>query len=736
MNSRAVAASLVLLGPASGLAQSQQLDPDTAIRLPELRVQASRLAAGGIPVSRAPFAVQIISGEELAGARPLTLADALARLPGVTAADVTGSDAQPTLTLRGYSVSPVMGVPQGVGVFVDGVRVNEPDASQVHFDLIPLADVERVEVLRGPTGPFGKNSLGGAVNLTTRRGGSRPGTGAELAAGSFGRAGVRAYTGGERGRFDYYASGRYLRSDGWRDGAFTRLATAFAKVGWRGGGTDLWLSYTLASDSILQAGGIPASWLAHPDSVPVRWRGGDPRTINFTAGDYFAPRLHFLNAHLSRELGRGLRLGANAFVRRTRIAQFNANFTEPDTRIATRTRTVGVVVQLAYERRGLTLLGGGELSASDVEIRIFEHPNESFPDLPHSGSRTEDVGTREDDRAAYLQARLAATARLALTASLRHDHVRLPFRDFLEPENGGNNVFRQLTGSIAADYALGADLVLFAGYGRGFRAPVLLELACADPEDPCPLPYELGADPPLAPVTTDTWQAGVRWVTGSVSLELVAYWAEVYDDIFSVQPAGARVGYFQNLDRTRRQGVELSGVVRPSTALELRSGVALTRATFQTTATLSAPFLEAEGDGEVPEPRAVSVREPPTVRPGDGFPMVPGLTAHLGASWSRGPWQAEASFHYVGAQWLPGNEDNAHPGARLTPYALVEASASRRLGPVKVQAFVRNLLDVRYETFGVLALNRLNDADAPRVEPFLTPGLPRQIEVSLVYSTR
>src|SRR5256886_17154565 len=74
------------------------------------------------------------------------------------------------VSLRGFQVSPVIGLPQGVTVYVDGVRANEPDAHEVNFDLLPLEDVERVEVVYGPSVLLGRNALGAAVNLVTRRG--------------------------------------------------------------------------------------------------------------------------------------------------------------------------------------------------------------------------------------------------------------------------------------------------------------------------------------------------------------------------------------------------------------------------------------------------------------------------------------------------------------------------------------------------------------------------------------
>ncbi|WP_348240818.1 TonB-dependent receptor plug domain-containing protein, partial [Salmonella enterica] len=74
-----------------------------------------------------------------------------------------------TLVMRGFTASPVVGLSQGVSVFLDGVPVNEADAGQVNFDLLPIEHIERVEVLNGTASLLGPYSLGGAVNLMTRQ---------------------------------------------------------------------------------------------------------------------------------------------------------------------------------------------------------------------------------------------------------------------------------------------------------------------------------------------------------------------------------------------------------------------------------------------------------------------------------------------------------------------------------------------------------------------------------------
>src|SRR6185312_9570802 len=104
----------------------------------------------------------------------------LARLPGASLFDDQGSRLQPELDLRGFIASPVIGQPQSVSVFLDGVRINEPDAQEVNFDLIPMDAISHAELVRGPSAIFGKNSLAGSLLLFTDRGDAGPLTSAQV----------------------------------------------------------------------------------------------------------------------------------------------------------------------------------------------------------------------------------------------------------------------------------------------------------------------------------------------------------------------------------------------------------------------------------------------------------------------------------------------------------------------------------------------------------------------------
>ena len=182
--------------------------PEEVLHLPEIKVVApARLPALSLPLSEVPATVQVITGEELRQSGGLNLQESLTRLPGVTLNDEQGNAVQPGISLRGFQGTSVTGVPQGISVFLDGVRLNEPTVEEINFDLIPIDDIERIELVRGPSAVFGRNTLGGSLNITTLRGAARREIVPELAGGSFGSQQYRLHLSGTEGYIDYYFSG-------------------------------------------------------------------------------------------------------------------------------------------------------------------------------------------------------------------------------------------------------------------------------------------------------------------------------------------------------------------------------------------------------------------------------------------------------------------------------------------------------------------------------------------------
>jgi len=728
----------LVLGASSPLAAQDRPPPvsaDSVLAVPELTVEVVRLRTGSVPIADVPFPVQIIAGSDVQGATGSSLANALSGSAGVNLTNQTGSPSQADIRLRGFALSPVVGVPQGVSVFVDGVRVNEADASQVHLSLIPAGAVERIELIRGPVGAFGRNSLAGALNIVTLRGTERS-VELELEGGSFGssRGSVRASE--SVGSFDGLVLGSYNRSSGWRQLSSTEERTLFAKVGGRGERTDGWLSYSFASHSLEGPGPLPESWL-DGGALPPNITGppADRRKLQYTggSGDSFVPRLHFLSGRVERRLQEDWTLQVSSFGRLADFRQSNDNITEPDALGLTDIRTVGSAAQVSFEPNArLTATVGTEWTRNDVEIVIRELPNQAFPlILP---ATTEHLETDENNVGAFGEVWWKARPTVAVYGSARFDYVSLPVRDLLDPSGSGRNTFGQLSGGVGVSKRLDQAWNAFTSYGRGFRVPVILEVMCADPDDPCQLPFELGPDPPLKPVTSDTWQAGLRMANNRGRAEVAAFWSEVRDDIFNVTDLVTPTrGFFTNLDKTRRVGVEASLELIPLVSLpslSVRTAMGWTRATFESEAVLSAPFLNGDdGAGEAGGSNAGDAPSAPQVEPGDRFPMVPNLTASVGLRYDVNESVFELSGAWVGGQFLVGDEGNAAVAGKLDGYTLLDASVERSFGDVRLYLRVSNLLNTDYRSFGILSENVRGPTGG--VERFLTPGHPRQLMVGM-----
>ena len=733
---RGIAAGLIgsLLGVLTPLAAQNppaSAPADSVLALPELRVEVVRLRTGSVPVADVPFPVQIISASAVQGPSGASVANALTGAAGVNLTNQTGSPSQADIRLRGFALSPIVGVPQGVSVFVDGVRVNEADASQVHLSLVPGAAIERIELIRGSVGAFGRNSLAGALNIVTQRGTGRS-VEMEVEGGSFGLLRGFASASETLGSFDGLVMGSYDRSDGWRQLSRTEERNVFAKVGGSGERTDGWLSYSFSSHSLQGPGPLPESWLdGGPLPPDITDPPDDPRELQYTggSGDSFVPRLHFLSGRVERRIDDGWTLQAGAYGRLADFRQSNDNITEPNALGLTDIRTWGSSAQISYEPTdGLMATTGVEWTRNDVEIEIRELTNAAFPSIVPA--TTEHLETDEDNVGAFGEVWWRARPTLSLYGSARFDYVKLPVRDLLDPSGSGKNEFAQWSGGLGANKRLGGAWNAFASYGRAFRAPVILEVMCADPADPCQLPFELGPDPPLKPVTTDTWQAGFRMVKDRAQAEISAYLSEVHDDIFNITDLDTPTrGFFTNLDRTRRTGVEASLALIPLSSvppLSFHTLLGWTRATFESDAILSAPFLDGDGGGGG---TIGGGRTAPVVEPGDRFPMVPTFTASVGVRYATSAGTIELNAGWVGEQFLVGDEGNEATAGKLDGYTVLDAGVERSVGNVLIYLRASNLFDNDYRTFGILSENVRGPNT--EVEPFFTPGHPRQLTAGM-----
>ena len=214
-------------------------------------VAITPLPGAGIPRDRVAGAVSLIDGDELADRGAASMADALnERLGAVSLEGTTTNLFQPTLRFRGFTASPLLGLPQGIAVYQNGVRINEPFGDTVQFDLMPQFALDRVQLSAGSDPTYGLNALGGALALGLKNGFDNSGFRGELSGGAFGRLSTTAEYGAGSGPWAFYAGATHFREDGWRVASPSEVTQAFADVGYRDAGVDAGISFTYADTSL------------------------------------------------------------------------------------------------------------------------------------------------------------------------------------------------------------------------------------------------------------------------------------------------------------------------------------------------------------------------------------------------------------------------------------------------------------------------------------------------------
>ncbi|MFD1123297.1 TonB-dependent receptor domain-containing protein [Methylophilus flavus] len=238
---------------------------DKTVALDKVEVRAKRfyevgpLPGLGLTKEEIPGNVQSISAQEIKEAHSLSLTDLMNRkLQSVTVNDYQGNPFQMDVQYRGFTAGPQIGTPQGLSVFLDGIRVNEPFGDVVNWDMIPMNALAGVDVFPGSNPIFGLNTLGGAFSMKTKDGFNNAGMDADVLTGSFGRKQLQAEAGWNNGTIGLFAAGNFFLEDGWRKNSPSKVNQLFTKASFRGEKIDLNFSTLLVGNDLTGNGLIPS----------------------------------------------------------------------------------------------------------------------------------------------------------------------------------------------------------------------------------------------------------------------------------------------------------------------------------------------------------------------------------------------------------------------------------------------------------------------------------------------
>jgi outer membrane receptor protein involved in Fe transport len=725
------------------------------------------LAGVGVPRQHMPTNVQSISGQQLEEQESLNLPEAMLRqLPSVNINEIQGNPYQMDLNYRGFTASPLLGTAQGLSVYLDGVRINEPFGDTVNWDLLPHSAIAGMDLIPGSNPVFGLNTLGGALAIRTKSGFSHPGSKVEVSGGSFGRRKLELEHGGSAGSLGWYMAAEGFKEDGWRDYSKSDAKQFFGKLSHKSAAGEADLTLTRAVTKMTGNGLLPLSMLAerrdqiftHPDqtrndlaqlalngrlwlndtqslSGNIYHRRSKTRTLNGDMNDNFEDGA--FDGVSDQESG------AN---NRTRTQQQGSGLSgQWNLNTARQQLTVGA----SFDYAKLKFKQTQELGVIDATRGIADLAAETEQNSLHGSTQTASL---------FITDTFSLLPNLHLTGSARYNMSRVTTFDELNrtgPNLDGDHSYKKLNPAAGLSWQIVPALNAYAGFSQGNRVPTPIELGCADPANPCTLPNSMAADPYLKQVVAQTLEAGMR---GKLSAD-IGWNAGVYrtlstDDILFVGTSTS-AGYFTNFGKTQRQGLEL-GLNGRQRSVDWFANYSYLQATYQSDACLLGANNSSRGTSAACT--AGGQDDEILVKKGNHLPGLPTHSLKLGLSWQAVGWlRIGGDVQAFSSQYARGNENNQHQSGTTTDslgntrtfdgpgktagYAILNLNAEAKLGGgLQLFAKVNNVFDQRYATAAALAENPFssagsfqnNSGDWHR-ETFVAPGAPRAAWVGLRY---
>jgi len=753
---------------------------------------ATPLPSIGLPLDIIPANIQVVKSNQLNNQAGVSLADYMSNnLQGVNISQTQGNPFQPDISFRGFTASPLLGQPQGMSVYVDGVRVNEPFGDIVNWDLIPSFAIQGMQVVPGSNPVYGLNTLGGAIAVQTKDGRLNPGAGIEMEAGSWGRKRVSAEYGGvmatQNGSFDYFFGGQHISEDGWRKYSPSYVNQTFAKVGWQNSASKINLSFSGANNNMTGNGLTPVALLSGDrDQIHTRPDTTDNFLRSFT-----------LNA--SNWINDRVMLSANAYNRlshrKTVNGDLNDEFNTDDAfedgykagssricettlgdddlcapasmnRSRTKQRVSGLTLQAAFNQdifnKPNQFIAGVGYENSKIKFNSTEQKSDiedlSFATIHLTGatrffddglpinlaskvSETVKLTGKTNTYSIFATDTLSLTDKWHVTAAARYNHTKVDNIDSLNAVGSinslsGNHTFSRLNPSIGVVNKTFDNLSIFANYSESSRAPTSIELGCANPAAPCLLPNAMAGDPPLNQVVAKTYDFGLRGsITDNIKWNSSVYRTRNADDIQFIWAGTGSRGYFNNVGQTLRTGLDL-GLNARFEKLGLNVNYSYIKAEYDSTFAL---YNSAHR-----EPDGTTSRY--TVRPGDSMPGISPHQLKMRVSYELMPqWSVGINTVSYSNQYMHGNENNDHtPGSsrqgqpKVAAYTVVNLDTQYKFDSgFKLFAKAINILDKDYDIAGRLGETQIKTTGWQGLSEqrvgMVVPGAPRALWVGVRY---
>jgi vitamin B12 transporter len=506
-----------------GCASAQDASPTALVNVSPGVITATLIPTPEVQVGSS---ISLIRAKDIEQNQWRTVPDALADAPGLNVVQTGGAGGETSVFIRGANSNHTK-------VLIDGIEVNDPSKNDAFdFGQLLTADLDRVEVLRGPQSSlYGSDALGGVINVITRRGEGPARITASVEGGSFDTLNETAGLAGSAARFNYAVNVEHFHSGDTPVTPLGLLAPGEHAIG--NYYDNITLSTRLGAD-LTDAFGL---------DLVVRYTGSELRSTSddfdvfpsvpdsvqtvqhdrqfFTRGQ---ARLSLFDGKFQNVLGVG-------------YTDYRTKIQAPDDGFGLPAPTYDNGDRLKFDWQGNLALGHGQilvLGLDDDTERLINSP----------------INARDADRAAFAELQSKVAHNLNLAVSVRYDD---------DDRFGGKTTWR-----IAPTWLIAATgTQLKASYGTGFKAPTLTQLFVSFPE------FNFFANPDLKPETSQGFDVGFEQPLAAGHVRLGAtYFHNRIRDLIDTNAAGDS---YANIDRATTYGVESFIAVTPVTNVTLRA---------------------------------------------------------------------------------------------------------------------------------------------------------------------
>ncbi len=632
----AVSLTLLVLFPFSLLAQEKE------ITLEEVVVTATRDVQ---EIRKVPANVTVITREEIEKSNARTTVDLLREEVGVVVRDWFGTGKSAQVDIRGFGET----APVNTLVLVDGRRVNEIDLSGADWVQIPIDQVERIEILRGPgTVLYGDNAVGGVVNIITKKPDKPFAAKGEVVRGGYLYHKESGSVSGKWGSLSSILHAAYSSTEGYRENGFLRYKDFGGKMLYE---IDKDISLNFSGNLHIDDYGLPGALSEQAYKLDRR----SPRYPHDKAATEDSYGSFGIKV---KELAFG-RIEADLSYRHRKDDAFYRSFSYQRRK---NLDTWGITPRYVLERP-LWRFPNKFIFGID----FYRSQSKLFTESAFMGPNR--LVDKKRSTGVYLLDEFYLLQDLLLSMGYRHEWVIFDHsRDVPSSRDTARNSKPAWT--VGLDYLFSENSSAFISVKRSFRFPVTDEFVQEIIDPMTWQVVDVRFNPDLKPQSGYHYDTGIRHAfSDRIETNLTLFWADLRNEIFyNPYPVGAN----ENYPKTRRRGFEVGVNMKPLDWLSLWGNYCYVQ-----------PILRGDAFS------------------GSDIPGVPRHKGALGADVYLGKgFSCYTRLNLIGDRYFISDWTNQ--AKRLDGYYTLDAKLSYSWKGLKAFVGVNNLTDRKYAEHGVL----------------------------------